>query len=137
MTDYQPSYSFIRHLSERYNFNPQEEYILFKSRLTGVNMAAKKNFSIYTTEMSEVLGVNIDNILSKCRKRELILPRHLLRHISHANGVGNLSEIARLTGCKGHDTVIHSIRTSKNLIAIRDKEYMKYYKPLAHLLDGK
>jgi chromosomal replication initiation ATPase DnaA len=137
MTDYKPSYAFIRKLAEKYNFNPLEEYIQFKTKTTGLDTVSKKDFSVYATELTETLNVNIDDILSPCRKRELVLPRHLLRHITYANGVGSLSEIARLTGARGHDTVIHSIRTSTDLINVKDKEYMRYYTPLAHLLNGK
>lgn len=137
MTDYIPSYSFTNFLSKKYGFTLKEEYIQYRIENKETDASAKKEFSLLVAEMNEVLDINIDELFVKCKKRELVYPRHLLRHIAYVNNIGSLSQIANLTNCKGHDTVLHSIKVSKELISIKDKGYMRYYQPLAHLLHGK
>jgi chromosomal replication initiation ATPase DnaA len=137
MTDFIPSFSFINFLAKKYNFSAAEEYILFKIEYKEPDVIAKKEFSVLAAEMADTLRINIDDLFVRCKKKEIVYPRHLLRHIAYENNVGSLQQIARLTNCRGHDTVIHSIKTSKILIEIKDRDYMRYYQPLAHLLDGK
>lgn len=64
------------------------------------------------------------NITAKTRIPMAALKRHFVRAFLKENTKIGLLRIAQLTGATHHSTVIHSLKVHRNLIEIKDKEYL-------------
>lgn len=73
-------------------------------------------------------------ILSTCRRRELVVPRQMFCYITKFNMPNvTLKEIGKYLGNRDHSTVIHGIRTAGDLIET-DKQFRKEYEKLEEFI---
>ena len=70
----------------------------------------------------EAFGQPKDLVLSKCRKREYVMPKQVIQVCLKRCTKMSLTEIGLFAGEVDHVTVMHSIRTVNNLMET-DKEY--------------
>ncbi len=61
--------------------------------------------------VSENFGVTVENVLSRCRKKEVSEARHIYCKIMKAEFNYSLKSIGETIGNRDHTTVIHSIET--------------------------
>lgn len=64
------------------------------------------------------------NITAKTRIPMVALKRHFVRSFLKENTKIGLLRIAQLTGATHHSTVINSLKVHRNLVEIKDKEYL-------------
>lgn len=67
----------------------------------------------------EVCDITPAMLVSRCRKREISKPRHILRYLlyKHVPGI-TLVNICHVTGNADHSTVIHSRNMIANLVSL-------------------
>jgi chromosomal replication initiator protein len=82
--------------------------------------------------IAEYFEQPLENIITKSRKREYIIPRQFIHFFLKEKTDLSLQSIGNITQ-KHHATVIHSIKTITNLIEV-DKEMIKYYTELKKLI---
>ena len=68
----------------------------------------------------EQYGVKKDDIVSKKRQAEIVLPRQVIMYLCRENTEASLEEIGKLLGKKDHTTVISGINKIKKLTAVDD-----------------
>ena len=68
----------------------------------------------------EQYGVKKDDILSKKRQAEIVLPRQIIMYLCRENTEASLEEIGKPLGKKDHTTVISGINKIKKLTAVDD-----------------
>ena len=68
----------------------------------------------------EQYGVKKDDIISKKRQAEIVLPRQIIMYLCRENTEASLEEIGKLLGKKDHTTVISGINKIKKLTALDD-----------------
>jgi chromosomal replication initiation ATPase DnaA len=81
------------------------------------------------SHVSDCTEISIDDIHSVTKKREIVIARQLAHCIAKKHTKLSLGQIGWSVGEKDHATVLHSIKTVKNLIAT-DKAYRKTYSDL-------
>lgn len=91
--------------------------------------AQKLNFDAIEKVVCEYFEIEPAEIQAKTKKREIVIPRQICHQLSAKNNVGSLSEIGFRFGRKDHSTVLHSIRTVKDLIKT-DKIFRAKYEEL-------
>lgn len=91
--------------------------------------AQKLNFDTIEKVVCEYFEIEPSEVQAKTRKREIVIPRQICHQLSAKNKVGSLSEIGFRFGRKDHSTVLHSIRTVKDLIKT-DKIFRAQYEEL-------
>lgn len=85
-----------------------------------INKIIKQIYKFYQTDSEKVRN----NKLS--RKRENVLIRQKIMYILFKNFKNlSLNEIAKITGKKSHATVLHSIKTIKNLIETNNSSVLE------------
>ncbi len=79
---------------------------------------------------SECIGIPLEAINSTCRKNELVIARYMYYYFSREtfNNAFSFSAIGSelYNSNNDHTTVIHGIKTIKNLIETKDKKYYPY-----------
>ncbi len=94
----------------------------------------KHTQKIYSLEMiqeivSKYFNVDIADIQSKSRKREIVQARQFTMYFAKRITNKPYAEIGKHIGNRNHATVLHAYRTIDNLKSI-DKDFIKYYKDL-------
>lgn len=64
-------------------------------------------------EVEENYSIDREKLISKCRKREYVLPRHVLMYKLYSVGF-KLAEIGDILGNRDHTSVIHAVRKIGN-----------------------
>ena len=72
--------------------------------------------------LHSITGISTQEILSKSRKRDCIIPRYIVIYILRLEGK-TLQYIAKVIGNQHHATIIHSVRTVNNWL-----EYPDFYR---------
>ena len=75
--------------------------------------------------VSKALSLEYDDVVSHCRKRELVDARHIISFILAKNSELNLREIGELLGGRDHTTVIASVNAYQLFIDSRDKKFIE------------
>ncbi len=70
------------------------------------------------TYTADICGVSVEEMKSRCRKRDLVVARQLSAYIIKEKTKLSLTSIANALGLKDHSTVIHSLKTVNNLYGI-------------------
>ncbi len=89
-----------------------------KSNRTGTFEAIKN-------QIAEINNVDVDNLLSKTRKHELVRVRCMAYNILYYKYGASLSQIGRIFG-RHHATIIHGLETHRSLLAT-DETYVSEY----------
>lgn len=66
---------------------------------------------------SAEFGVSVTNILSKRRKREYVLPRHITIMLAREHTGRSLPDLGKLMGGRDHTTIMHALDTIPDKIA--------------------
>ncbi len=75
------------------------------------------------------IGIDIDDLCSKTRKRNIVEARQVAMYLAKRNTKESLAKIGLTIGGKGHATVLHAVRTTKNLLET-DRQYREKWMPL-------
>lgn len=96
----------------------------------------KESTSIDTiaSRVCMVSGIPVEDLQLKTRKRDVIDARQLTMYFARKYNRGSLAFIGRSLGGKDHTTVIHAIKTVKNLYEI-NPEFRNKYKSLFEYYD--
>lgn len=70
--------------------------------------------------VSESLGVSVDDMQSKSRRRQFVIARQLFCYIARIDYHFTLKEIGDMIGGRDHTTSIHSIKMISDLVSIKD-----------------
>ncbi len=94
----------------------------------------KNTQKIYSIDMiqevvSKYFNVDIDDIQSKSRKREIVQARQFAMYFAKKITNKPYAEIGRNIGNRNHATVLHACKTIDGLKSI-DKDFMRFYKDL-------
>jgi chromosomal replication initiator protein len=60
-------------------------------------------------EVMQNYSISMENLMGFCRKREYVLPRHVLMYKLYSIGI-KLTDIGSLMGNRDHTTIIHGIK---------------------------
>jgi chromosomal replication initiator protein len=74
------------------------------------------NFSTITNTVCGIYKTNISQISLRTRKRAIVWPRHVCMTLCKLKTKSSLSEIGNYYGKYDHATVLHAMKTVKNLI---------------------
>ena len=77
----------------------------------------------------DYFSIPIDVLNSKTRKREIVQARQLAMFFSKEHTKSSLATIGHYCGKKDHATVLHAVRTVRDLIDT-DRQFKQYYKEL-------
>jgi chromosomal replication initiator protein len=69
----------------------------------------------------EVLGVEGSTMLSKSRKRDAVFARQVVAYFLRENTQLTLRDIGLMIGGRDHTTIIHSIQTIRDQVAVDDR----------------
>ncbi len=91
----------------------------------------KKVYSIDMIQevISNYFNVNIDDIQSKSRKREIVQARQFAMYFAKKITNKPYAEIGKYIGKRNHATVLHACKTIEGLVEI-DKDFSRFYKDL-------
>lgn len=105
---------------------------LLKETINKITSNQKKVINIpYIQEVvCEYFGLERDKLVSKSRKREIVLPRQLSMYFSKEFTDATFKKIGDETGGRDHATVMHACDTIKDLSQI-DKEVKKYVRDIS------
>lgn len=92
-------------------------------------------FEDILSTVSAASGVYRQDILSKSRRREVVLSRHLIAYYCYCKKIGSLSWIGKKIGNKDHSTVIHAKNGIEDLLQVKDNNLMPLYEITKHLLE--
>ncbi len=82
----------------------------------------KVTLSLIIKSVCEFFNISEDEVMKKCRKREIITPRQIIHYLATKYRVGILDTIGELVGNKDHATVLYSCKTVSDLMDV-DKNY--------------
>lgn len=84
----------------------------------------------------DYFGVDVEDVLGKTRKREIVIARQVAMYLCQKVGKINTTQIGRLVGKRDHSTVNHSIKLVAAQIE-KDKKFAKQIKEIIAKLKGK
>jgi hypothetical protein len=96
----------------------------------------KKDMETVTAQICQYFGVTPDDLRSKTRKREVVIPRQMAMFFCKENNLGSLKSIGRFFGGRDHSTVIHAISTVEDDFYTNAK-YKKTVEEVRELLNTK
>lgn len=131
-----PSISFINFLSCQYNFDSDDEYDKYlTSRYNGVGKkSVNETVDAVLVDIGKIMNVFPEEIKGKSRKEPLVLIRHMAAYICYKNNIGSLKLIGRAFGGRDHATIINSLARTKDMVQVRDADFMPIFNKLKHLL---
>lgn len=97
---------------------------------TGKTISSSQNFQNFKpeivsdmiiNEVCQLTQIDYEALVSRCRKREIVIARQLAMWLMCKHTTLSLSAIAGLLGLKNHTTVIHGRETIDDLIWQNDK----------------
>ena len=74
-----------------------------------------KVIEIITTTVADRFGLTVPQMLGKCRKREIVVPRQMCHSFARKHTDLSLTDVGIKIGEKDHSTVVHSCKLIKNL----------------------
>jgi len=81
------------------------------------------------------MNVNVDLIETKTRKKEIVQARQIIQFIVKYQTKWSLEKVGLFVGSKNHATIMHSLRTVRNLYET-DKFYRKNVDKILKILDA-
>ena len=124
--------TFLHHLSAKHNIDLAKEmsdFVVDKNPETN-----KEKIQFVLMAVSSISGVSVHNLLSKDRKAEYTIWKHLLRYICVMNGFGTLKFIATEVGHKDHSTILASRNKVNELLDCNDKKMTECFNQVKHLI---
>lgn len=97
---------------------------------------AKKEVTLDSIQQTvcNYFGMPIDQLGSKTRKREIVQARQIAMYFAKLKTKASLATIGALIGGKDHATVLHAVKTVKNLQET-DKNFRDYIVEIEKMLD--
>lgn len=124
--------TFLTHLAIKHNIDlPKEmsEFVVDRNPETN-----KEKIQFVLMAVSSISGVPVHNLISKDRKAEYTIWKHLLRYICVMNGFGTLKFIATEVGHKDHSTILASRNKVNELLDCNDKKMTQCFNQVKHLI---
>ena len=88
------------------------------------NIKEHFDYNDYIDSICEFYEKPRSAVLSKCRKRELVIVRQITQTLLKQTFPMSLKQVGEIAGNVGHADVLHSMRTVKNLYQV-DAQYQK------------
>ncbi len=124
---------FIDFLSKKYNFNPEQELVLFHESMP--TKTREQIFEYMLGEISLSSGISKSEILGKNRKREIMYARHLLVYCLYRTGAFSLKLIGFKVGGRNHATILNSKNAVEDLLSVKDDIMYPLYLKIQHLIN--
>jgi chromosomal replication initiator protein len=124
---------FIKYLSKKYNFNTEEELILYQESIPIKNK--EETFEYILNEVSIHSSISIEDILGRSRNRKIMYTRHLLAYTMYRTGLYSLKEIGLKIGGRDHATIINSRSVVEDLLSVKDDIMYPLYLKIKHLIN--
>jgi chromosomal replication initiator protein len=107
--------------------------------IPGIPQAPKKEVRVITFDVvlnvvSIYTGLSKDEIIKKCRKREIIFARHLVCYFTRKFTNLALSTIGEHFGGQDHTTVLNGDRKIKGYLDIKDPQTCEAVETIENLL---
>jgi chromosomal replication initiation ATPase DnaA len=83
----------------------------------------------------EYFEIELEEVMSRSRKRESAITRHIVRYFYSEYTAMNLNQIAKVTFATDHTTVIHSIKTVNKLVLKEDRHFRRNIEDIRHTLN--
>ncbi len=100
----------------------------------GERLNPKEKYHELQKNVCKALGISLEQLKERNRKREIVIARHICFYIARENNLGSLKFLAiNLNGCD-HSTVIHGIGLVQDLLDAKDMHFLNYYNLCKHLL---
>jgi chromosomal replication initiation ATPase DnaA len=100
----------------------------------GDNKTPLQKYIEVQKSVCNALGISIEQLTQRTRKREIVVARYICIYIGKNNGLGSLLFLANHIGLMDHSTAHHAIDTVADLIEIEDKDFLNYWGLCKHLL---
>jgi len=136
---------FFKYLQDKYNIEEMtKDYSNYMDIIENSQSSVKHypELEISNTIFEDILstvsaasGVYRQDILSKSRRREVVLSRHLITYYCYRKKLGSLVWIGRKLGNKDHSTVIHAKNGIEDLLQVKDNNLRPLYEITKHLLE--
>ena len=112
--------------------NPKDKMIASTvlTALRGQQKDSKLSPNKTAIEVANVFGIEVSDLTARCRREELVIPRHIYVKLLRDSGYG-YSEIARLMN-RDHGTAINSVRRAQEIIET-DRRYRRQISELREL----
>lgn len=124
---------FIKYLSKKYNFNPNEEWVLFQESMPVKTQT--EIFEYFLAEISNHAEATPNEIIGRTRKREAMYARHLLAYCLHKTKAFSLNDIGLKIGGRNHATIINSREVVEDLLSVKDDIMYPLYLKIKHLIN--
>ena len=126
--------TFLNHLAYKHNIDLAKEMSDFVVDNKPESNRDKIQFVLMA--VSEISGVSVSNLVSKDRKAEYTIWKHLVRYICIMNGFGTLKFIATEVGHKDHSTILASRNKVNELLDTNDRQMTECFNKIKHLINA-
>ena len=124
---------FIKYLSKKYNFNTEEELILYQQSIPV--KTKEQTFEYILNEVSIHSNISVEDILGRSRNRKIMYARHLLAYTMYRTGLYSLKDIGLKIGGRDHATIINSRSVVEDLLSVKDDIMYPLYLKIKHLIN--
>jgi len=114
----------------------QGEGYYIKSSITYDQTPLQKYIELQES-ICKCLGITIDQLREKTRKREIVIARYICFYIARNNGLGSLKFIGKGLNNFDHSTILHGITLVDDLIQANDKTFLNDWNLCKHLLKSR
>ena len=121
---------FFKYLQDKYNIED-----MTKDYSNYMDIIENSQSSVKHYPELEISNTIFEDILSKSRRREVVLSRHLITYYCYRKRIGSLAWIGKKLGNKDHSTVIHARDGIEDLLQVKDNNLMPLYEITKHLLE--
>lgn len=104
-------------------FNPKISHWI----IAGIKRKYDFEGELVLTKIEEILGINVDDIKGKCRKREFVEARYIYAYIMKTKTNYSLSRIARPIN-RNHDIIIYYNKMFETISKYDKNLFANYYK---------
>lgn len=98
---------------------------IIQSSTEEIQLLISKICSALNTDINKVFELSENN--RAIRKREVVIHRHIIRYLIYNTTTLSMEQTGKITRCD-HATVLHSIKSVRNMIETRDFDFMKMVK---------
>ncbi len=135
LEDFRDIEGFLNTIIRERKYRRSSVCVSFVKKLIGDKPRKKSGVGVESIlkTVSKRFDVSVSQILSKCRSREVVLPRQIAMYLSKKLTNMSLSEIGGYIGGRDHATVIHANRKISKLVK-RDRGILLSIKKLENEL---
>lgn len=94
-----------------------------KEIINEVGETVKIEPSVVIKHVSDYSGIAIKDILSRCRRRDFVIARHVCMYALRGLSGMHLVDIGKFMGGLDHTSVIHGLKKVKEMLFVEDEKY--------------